>query len=84
MIFYQCIDLVFSYKAFLNHKVMLSHIVMLSHTVTMVSHKSALSYQALFRVLPVVSPRTCGGCGHTPQPWQEYREYGTQLLDNIP
>ena len=25
-----------------------------------------LSWQALFRVLPVVSPRTCGGCGRTP------------------
>ena len=55
-----------------------SHKVVLSHTVTMLSHKFvlsckfALSCQALFRVAPVVSQRTCGGCGRTPQPWHEY------------
>jgi len=61
-----------------QHPRLLSHIVVLSHTVTMVSHKFALnckfalSCQALFRVAPVVSQRTCGGCGRTPQPWHDY------------
>ncbi|RPB01583.1 hypothetical protein L873DRAFT_633970 [Choiromyces venosus 120613-1] len=52
--------------------------VMSSHKVTIVSHKVVLSRkvvlscQALFRVPPVVSLRTFGGCGCQPQPWHDY------------
>jgi len=56
-------------KFMLSQQLVLSHKVVLSHRVTMVSHKVVLSrkvvlsWQALFRVLQVVSRRTSGGCG---------------------